>query len=300
MTNYVQSVVAKGRLYTGGGVAGFRSTKNYIVMDYDISSRIWAALPAYRTQYFAMTAINGQLVLVGGAERNGDASKVLGVWETNRETWTHPYPEMHKKRSGCSAIVYNKWLVVAGGREDKRPLHEANKHPLPSVVEVLDTDTKQWYIGPETPAPWYCMKTAVTGGFGYFMGGTDSTGSPTTNIYQVCIETLISHATKTASSGTNKQTWNVLPGLQLVGSSPLSINESLLVVGGWHENHCAVTDIQLYQPDTERWVKVGELLSPRYYCTCAMIADNEVLALLGEDHPYKLLQNMESVQINTC
>ncbi len=271
----------------GGGVAGIGSRNNYIVMEYDISSRKWhPSLPSYRAQYFAMTAINNQLVLVGGADHNGGASKVLGVWDTNHRTWTHPYPDMFVRRSGCSAIVYNKWLVVAGGW--------ANRCPL-SSVEVLNTDSKQQYVAPKTPIPWYCMKTAVVGDMGYFMGGTDRTGSSyMADVYQVCIKTLISHATSIPSSGTDRQMWNVLQltgtsGLPLTGASPLSINGSLVVVGGLDEDCNPVNDVQRYQPDTGKWVTVGHLPSPRYNCTCAMIADSEVRAILGEDNQFRQL-----------
>ncbi len=289
MTNYVQSVVVQRKLYVGGGVAGIGSSNNYIVMEYDISSRKWHPLSSYRAQYFAITAINNQLVLVGGAEYSSGASKVLGVWDTNHRTWTHPYPDMLERRSGCSAIVYNKWLVVAGGW--------ANRCPL-SSVEVMNTDSKQQYFAPETPIPWYCMKTAVVGDIGYFMGGTDRTGSSyTTNVYQVCIKTLISHATSIPSSRTEKPMWNVIHGLQLSGTSPLSMNGSLLLVGGLDEDCKPVTDILLYQSETGKLVNVGLLPSPRYNCTCAMITDSDLLVILGEDNPFKQLPSMELAQI---
>jgi hypothetical protein len=43
----------------------------------------------------------------------------------------------------------------------------------------------------------------------------------------------------------------------------------------------AVTAIHLYQPNTEEWVKVGDLSTPRYDCTCAMITDRELLVAGG-------------------
>ena len=64
MGDYVQSVVVEETVYVGGGHV---SGNNY-VMAYDISTGKWTTLPPYRTYYFAMTAINNQLVLVGGFE----------------------------------------------------------------------------------------------------------------------------------------------------------------------------------------------------------------------------------------
>ena len=277
MTNYAQSVMVHERLYMGGGVAAGLCNKNFIVNYYDITLGKWGKLHKYGAQYFAMTAINNQLVLVGGAKGGGGggASKKLGVWGADHKQWTYPYPVMPQARYGCSAIVDNEWLVVAGGMAKKKPL---------TSVEVLNTNSMQWFAGPPTPRPLYCMKTAVVGDMGYFMGGTDDThGSPATNVYQVCIRTLINHVTLKASSGA---AWKEIHTLQLTGTSPLSLNGSLLAMGGWDEYRNAVTDIHLYKPDTGKWVKVGDLPFPRYNCTCAMITHNQILVARGEDNPF--------------
>ena len=71
---YVQSVVIKGTLYVGGG--GSADDNRYTVLAYNISAGKWATLPPYSTHWFAMTAIEDQLVLVGG-RRDGNHSKVL-------------------------------------------------------------------------------------------------------------------------------------------------------------------------------------------------------------------------------
>ena len=83
---YIQ---VQGTLYVGGDADG---DNDYIVMPYDISAAKWATLPPYSTRFFAMTAIDNHLVLVGGKGRDGARSKVLGVWSEDSKKWTHPYP----------------------------------------------------------------------------------------------------------------------------------------------------------------------------------------------------------------
>ncbi len=287
MWKYVQSVVVQGKLYVGGGFAGYNSDNAYIVMEYDISSRKWTTLPPYRAYYFAMAVINNQLVLVGGSNRSG-ASKVLGVWGDDRKTWTHPYPEMPTAQRGCSAVAYNEWLVVAGGWGGGYAL---------ACVEVLNADNKQWHAGPPTPTPWWFMKTAVVGDGGYFMGGYDNTGSVAKKVYSVCIPTLISHITSQASSVTDRQIWKEIPGLQLKCSTPLSISGSLLAVGGKDKDDKTVTAIHLYQPDAGEWVKIGDLPSPRYDCTCTMTTDRELLVAGGVRETGKRLRRVELAPI---
>ena len=268
MGGYVQSVVVEGTVYVGGGGAGHGSDNNYIVMTYDISTGKWATLPPYRAYGFAMTAINNQLVLVGGSE-HGHKNKVVGVWDADNKQWTHPYPEMHTARWICSAVVHNEWLVVAGG-------HSASGALL-SSVEVMNTNIKQWYAGPPTPIPWFFMKTATVGDECYFMGGYNATGSraPTNTVYSVSLSALTTGLNSSTKKG--QKIWKEISGLQTTNSTPLSISGSLLTVGGMDKDRKAVTAIHLYQPDTGEWVKVGDLPTPRSHCTCAMITDRELL-----------------------
>ena len=272
MGGYVQSVVVEGTVYVGGGNTAHGSDNNCIVMTYDISTGKWATLPPYRVYCFAMTAINNQLVLVGGYEHDG-RSKVVGVWDAGNQHWMHPYPEMHTARTSCSAVVYRDWLVVAGG------LSIDTKNV--SSVEVMNTNSKQWYAGPPTPTPWYYMRTAVVGDKCYFMGGVIS-GVSTDKVYAVSLSALTSGLT---SKEPRKKSlmWSEVSGLQLTDSTPLSISGSLLAVGGKDKDHKAVTAIHLYQPDTGKWVKVGDLPTLRRDCICSKITDKEILVAAGYD-----------------
>ena len=282
MCNYIQSVVVQGRLYVGGGFAGLESDNHYIVMEYDISSGEWATLPPYETHFFGMVALSSQLLLISGCDCNYNYKRVLGVWGADDKAWTHPYPEIPTARLSCSAVAYNEWLVVAGGR--------GRDHNILSSVEVLNTSIKQWYAGPPTPIPWYRMRTAVVNDIGYFMGGSDSTGTglAVKKLYGICIPTLISHITSKASTGTDGQIWKEMPELQLEWLAPLSIRGSLLAIGGKNKKNEVVTAIHFYQPDVRVWMKVGDLPSPRCVCTCAMISDRELLVAGGVDNNQSL------------
>ena len=284
INEYVQSVVVEGTVYVGGGYAG--SVNNYIVMTYDISTGKWATLPPYRARDFAMTSINNQLVLVGGFEHGSGKNKVLGVWDADDKQWTHPYPEMHTALSVCSAVVHNEWLLVAGGIS-------ASSEWL-SSVEVMNTNSKQWYAGPPTPIPWDYMKTATVGDVCYFMGGSTAIGFPTKTVYSVSFSALTTGLNSSTRKG---QIWKEISGLQTTCSTPLSISGSLLAVGGVKERK-AVTAIHLYQPDTGEWVKVGDLPTPRYNCTCAMITDKEMV-VAGGWGDYRL-KRMDISSINEC
>ena len=154
-----------------------------------------------------------------------------------------------------------------------------------SSVEVMNTESKQWYAGPPTPIPWYSMKTATVGDVCYFMGGCTSTVY--TYFSEICSGYSVSLSTLTTgldSSRSDGQIWKEISELQTTRFTPLSISGSLLAVGGKYMDDEVVTAIHLYQPGTGEWVKVGDLpVLPRCDSTCAMITDKEMLVAGGYD-----------------
>lgn len=274
MSDYVQAVVDRKHsvMYIGGGKGCLDHDNNYVIMMYDTSSGQWTKLPQYTMRYFTMAVIKSQLVLVGGRNHSGHKSKELGVWNAERKNWIHSFPEMLTPRSRCSAVVYQEWLVVAGGK---------SSGGVTSSVEVLNTDNKQWHAGPPTPVPWRDMKTAIVGDVCYFMGGATKRRSATVStdsVYSVSFPALISHHYSKTPSGMDSQIWNEISGLLIEDSTPLSIGGYLLAVSGWNTHSKAVSGVHLYNPDSGKWVKVGDLPTPRYYSICTMITDKELIA----------------------
>ena len=286
MVDNIQSVVVQGKLYAGGGYAGKDSDYNYIITEYDPISGEWDILPPYRSLDFTMVVVSSQLVVVGGYNyitdyfKDGYASKLLGVWN---KKWTHPYPEMPTARSHCSAVFYNKWLVVAGGITNLRVL---------SSVEVLNTHTRQWHSLPSLPIPWFSMKAAVVGDAGYFMGGYTNNDKlvqfnydfhekdgdfPIVDAYSVSLSAL----TSSLDCMKNRELWKVMPRLHQVRSTPVSINGLLLAVGGLDRRSKATASIHLYQPLKGDWVKVGDLQESQYDCTAATITGRELFVAGG-------------------
>ena len=129
------------------------------------------------------------------------------------------------------------------------------------------------------------------------MGGFTGIVDPaTTVVYSVSLPALISqlHSQGSGKKGRQHQIWMEIPRLQTTRSTPLSISGYLLAVGGRDKYNQAVTAIHLYQPDSGEWVKVGDLQTPRYWCTCAMITDREMLVAGGgnDNHDYLCRSDM--------
>ncbi|XP_064407318.1 uncharacterized protein LOC135352087 isoform X1 [Halichondria panicea] len=265
MGTSVQSVVIGDTVYVGGGFADNDRDRCTVMK---LEQDQWTKLPEYTAKYFAMTSLANRLVLVGGRDpRNNKPTNHLAVFESGE--WTHPYPPMNIARDYSTAVSFNNHIIVAGGNDDKGRT---------SSVEVLDVASRRWYIAQSLPNPRSELKSTLIGNNLYLMGGWDHT-EPTKTVHYVDLDELISKALSNLDTPT---LWQTLQEVPLVFSAPLSIGRSLLAVGGRDDRRNPSSSIHLYQPDTRRWVKVGDLPTARYSCTCSVLPSGEAIVAGGQ------------------
>ncbi len=266
MGGSVQSVVIGDTVYVGGGDAHC-DCDMCTVMKFEQDQ--WTKLPEYITKFFAMTSLTNRLVLVGGRDpRNNKQTNQLALFESGK--WSHPCPTMNIARQSSTAVSFHNYIVVvAGGHDDKGPT---------SSVEVLDVVSRRWYIAQSLPSPRSDLRSTLLGNTLYLMGGCDHSVTTTKTMHQVDINELIAKACNHLDAST---LWQTLQEVPLVSSAPLSIRRSLLAVGG-ADRFNESSSIHLYQPDTRRWVKVGDLPTARYNCTCSVLPSGEVIVAGGE------------------
>ncbi|XP_064407317.1 uncharacterized protein LOC135352086 [Halichondria panicea] len=268
MDGSVQSVVIGDTVYVGGGSAdNDRDMCTVMKLEQDQ----WTKLPKYTAKWFAMTSLANQLVLVGGTDpRNNKCTNQLALLESGE--WTHPYPPMNIARSSSTAVSFNNHIIAAGGHDDKG---------YTSSVEVLDVASRRWYIAQSLPNPRSELKSTLIGNTLYLMGGWDHTGI-TKTVHHVDLNELIAKALSNLDTPTP---WQTLQEVSLVFLAPLSIERSLLAVGGRDDRRNPRSSIHLYQPDSRRWVKVGDLPTARYRCTCSVLPSGEVIVAGGQTDP---------------
>ena len=261
----VQSVVIGDTVYVGGGDA-VNDRDRCTVMKLEQDQ--WTKLPEYTAKYFAMTSLANRLVLVGGRDqRNNKPTNQLAVFESGE--WPHPYPPMNIARYSSTAVSFNNHIIVAGGFDDKVRI---------SSVEVLDVASRRWYIAQSLPNPRSILKSTLIGNTLCLMGGFDHTGA-TKTVHHVDLNELIAKALPNLDTPT---LWQTLQEVPLMQSAPLSIGRSLLAVGRVDDRFNPSSSIHLYQPDTRRWVKVGDLPTTRYSCTCSVLPSGEVIVAGGQ------------------
>ena len=272
MGGAIQAVVIGSDVYVGGGYGLNEET----VMVYSLQTGTWRSLPPYESRWFGMAVVNNQLVLVGGESKSTRrVTNVLSLWDERSQTWTHPFPVMPTARCSLSVISYQKWLVTAGG-EDERGY--SNK------VELLDTLSGQWYEG--SPLPKVCsdMSSAISGNMWYPSGGLTSIAESNKHVFSVCLDVLISQAVSQSAGTTSPPTpspWQTLTELPVTHSTALITRGSLLTFGGGYSSA-----IHLYQPSRKSWVKVVDLPTQRRTCACIVLPSGEMFVAGGASGSY--------------
>ncbi len=281
MGTSIQSVVISETVYVGGGFAD-NDRDNCTVMKLEHDQ--WTKLPEYTAMWFAMTSLANRLLLVGGRDpRNIKRTNQLSVFKSGE--WTHPYPPMNIARSSSTAVSFNNHIIVAGGADDKGRTS--------SSVEVLDVTSRRWYIAQSLPHPRLHLKSTLIGNTLYLMGGFDHTGRVTKTVHHVDLDELIAKALSNLDTPT---LWQTIEDTPLKYSAPLSIGRSLLAVGGRDDKINQSSWIHLYQPDTRRWVKVGDLPTARSNCTCSVLPSGEVIVAGGLDG--RIIDTVDFLSIN--
>ena len=277
----VQSVVIGDTVYVGGGFADNDRDRCTVMK---LEQDQWTKLPEYTAMYFAMTSLANRLVLVGGYDpSNKKRTNQLAVFGSGE--WTHPYPPMNIARNSSTAVSFNNHIIVAGGR---------NEEPT-SSVEVLDVASRRWYIAQSLPNQRSVLKSTLIGNTLYLLGGYDHTGSATKTVHHVDLNELIAKALSNLDTPT---LWQTLQEVPLVWSAPLSIGRSLLAIGGRDDRDNPSSSIHIYQLDTRRWVKVGDLPTARYSCTCSVLPSGEVIVAGGLTKPFTSIQTVDFFSIS--
>ncbi len=202
-----QSVVIGDTVYVGGGNADNDRDRCTVMK---LEQDQWTKLPEYTARFFVMTSLANQLVLVGGQDPSNHRRRTnqLAVFESGE--WTHPYPPMNIARSVSTAVSFNNHIIVAGGRDDKGRT---------SSVEVLDVESRRWYIAQSLPNPRSSMKSTLIGNTLYLMGGSDHTEA-TKTVYHVDLNELIAKALSNLDTTT---LWQTLHEVPLEFSAPFSL-----------------------------------------------------------------------------
>ena len=263
-----------------GFVDGLKYNYESTVMKLNLYQDKWTRLPQISFNYFAMTSLNTQLVLVGGTDIvSRKVSGQIAVFESNE--WIHPFPPMNIARGGSTAVCLDNHIIVAGGFDDQ--------YRCLSSVEVLDVVSKVWYHASPLPNALSGMNSTVIGNTLFLVGGFDGIRL-SKMVHKVNLIELIANAISLKQA--TPTLWQLIEESPLENSAPLSVKGSLLAVGGHQDHFKSSSSIFLYQADGKRWIKVGDLPTARYSCTCSVLPIGEVIVAGGLSEPQVFLTSV--------
>ena len=250
---WASSVVINGTVYCGGNY-----TYSNTVIQYNPESGDWSELPRSPVKGFAMTSLNGQLVLAGGF--GGDTR--IRVWDSGRSEWVHPYPPMPTGRHWPAAVGYQKYLIVACGYNYR------------SEVDVLDSSSGRWYGAQPVPVGGHLMSSVVVGDRWYLSSFGDWKDKKE-HIFWAHLPTLKSSAT--SAHTTTESIWHELATPPVAEPTLLALQGHLLLVGG----RVCEQEIHRYDQEAGEWRVCGQLPVRMYAPCCAVLPSGDLMVAGG-------------------
>lgn len=156
-----------GQIYVAGGYAA-GGTRDAPMLEESAATWVFdravggwrnvAPMPAPRVG-LALVAIGDKLYALGG--KGNDAARVF-VYDPAADTWSVARASLPAPRSDAAIVALGHDIYVIGGLEGRAPSARVN---------ILDTDTGTWRVGPPLPAPREGHVAAVLGGKIHVTGG---------------------------------------------------------------------------------------------------------------------------------
>ena len=252
MNVYDQPVALNGKLYVKG-----RSGRTLTVLEYTPDDDKWTALPPPPVDSFTIATLRGQLLIVGGTDKSTNkATNTILTFNEHSQQWIQSHPAMPTALTFPVVIVYQDHLIVGGGYNS-----EDNRIP---DVNILDTASNKWKTAQPLPSidDYYTVLIEDT---------LYLVGQSTRTVLRAHVPTLI--------SGAKSGVWETLPNAPYCCSSPVTIGNTLLTVGGSDKPLFGklTASIHMYNPTTNQWTRVGDLPEPMEYPNC-IIMNSELFA----------------------
>jgi N-acetylneuraminic acid mutarotase len=188
---------------------------------------------------------------------------------------------MPTKRYSASILCTGTILIVAGGDDEK-------DEPL-KIVEVLNTETQEWYTAADLPQPLAQSSIARCGDLLYLLGGFNDEDA-TNSVYSCSLISLLFSTGSTSLGGCpvsiltrsiNGSPWNRVADLPVKYSNAVSLHGRLLIIGGWDSEGKRTTAVHMYQPTTDSWEVICHMTTPRTQCLSAVLPDNQLMVVGG-------------------
>ena len=266
-----------------------------IIHSYDSTTRKWHQLPPTPHPHSTLVVVHHILTMVGGMISGAATDSLLSLMGEGRDIkWLPNFPAMPTKRYFTAVVCSGRFLIVAGGNDDRNIL---------STVEVLDTDTLQWSIASSLTHPFTEATISICGESLYMLGGRDQTSNRARSVLSCSVPELL-QACQTQptvwrrllrTAPANQSTmWRRVADAPHFYSSCATLCGQLVAVGGvdplWlDDDGMSTSAITGYNETTDSWEAMGYMLTARCLALVAilngkmMVVGGSVRGSLGTD-----------------
>ena len=271
-----------GLIYVGGGTKekGGRKVGSYSVHVYNPHDNEWC--PSINTPCcdFAMTVLNDQLIIAGGATTNDVVLNDISVLDPQTNQWK-PYNKMPNARYNAVAIGYHSMLIIVGGVMPTKGWFKklsGGYWNVQSTTELLDTTSGCWHTCGNIPSPHTQLKAAIINDTLYVLGGADSKLKPSQKVFGASLDNITTHVLN----------WQCLTDVPFCYSTPVVIpGKYLLTVGGTGQSdNSLISEVHALNPLNALWKQITDL--PVMTCLAAPVCmDNRLVIIGGMDKDMK-------------
>ena len=271
-----------------GNKVYFRNGGSKKIYSYDATSDSWSELPDCFHWNGSITVINGLLTTAGGISYPYYSNELFSLTgKSSGRRWIKKFPPMPTKRRWMTTLCTGTILIVAGGQgEGSRVL---------STVEVMNTETHQWFTAADLPQPMtlYCASATLNGDQLYMLGGWNqfSTAVATKSVYTCSVSALLQSCAPSSLEANLERAslvdkasgsvWRQVADLPVTRSTCDSFHGRLLAVGGKRDSEKATTAVYMYDSTTDSWEIISHMITGRYQCFTAVLPDYRLMIVGG-------------------
>ena len=278
-TSVATAIMINDDVYVCGGGTGGDVVSARTVQVYSVSHQTWNTLPL-SPQYFSQgVEINGHLVLIGGRKpSSGAVTNLVSTW--NGRVWHQELPPMPTKRFRPGVTTYQNLVVVAGGWDE-------DKQTLLSSIAILDITTLQWSTleNLTLPGPMFGMQFTISSAHLYVASAhitydvATRTATTTKTVWQLPLSALENALTTEGDNVSHH--WTEIAPTPYYSSALLQDTAHVVAVGGVDQSDAPTLDVFVYDPNNNKWSKVGRFGVPRAFCAVVSLSSTSFIVCGG-------------------
>ena len=255
-----------GKVFITGGFLGNMSPCK-VIQVYHIDDQKWTTISDIPQYSCGADIIQGHLTLIGGTDAvTEEATGKLSTYVNDH--WEEIYPPMPTPRFWLGVALEDNRLITAGG---------ACAGAVLSTVEVLNTESKQWYSPKslQLPEPIYSCGITISSGYVYIGGGVNAAKKSYWRLPWSAVQRSVQSRDNTSS----RVTWEKIADSLFMFSSLLPNNKLPVLFGGVDDK--MTSDIFVYDPTQKRWTAVGNISTECFRPCVVPINSNAVFVCSG-------------------